>query len=64
MDRFITKVDCAKDKVMLAQKMVIIVTGIAVFRPYASIHNPTKNAPIAIPTGNLIFIIPSHRGFV
>lgn len=48
-DKFIRKTVCAKDKLIVAQKTMIMVIGIEIFRPFASIIIPNRNAPIAIP---------------
>lgn len=56
IERYIRKVVCAKDKLIVAQNTAIIVAGIDPLRPLASIIIPNTNAPTAIPIHNLIFI--------
>lgn len=48
-DMFIRKALCAKDKIIEAQNIMTMVTGIDPLRPFASIIIPNKNAPKVVP---------------
>lgn len=51
---YIRNVVCAKDKLIVAQNTTIIVIGMELLRPLASIIIPNRNPPTAIPIHNLI----------
>lgn len=48
-DKFIRNFVCAKDRLIEAQNIMPIVTGINFLRPKVSDIDPSRNAPTAIP---------------